>query len=83
MKPTISPYWQKTRRLTVWLLLLWFLLTFVVSWFARELNEIVFAGFPLGFYFAAQGILLCYLLIVIHYSRRMQVLDDEHRKEAQ
>ena len=54
----VSPYWRDTRRLTGWLLLLWVILTFGVSWFARELNEISFFGFPFGFYFAAQGILL-------------------------
>ncbi|NHC07738.1 putative solute:sodium symporter small subunit [Azonexus fungiphilus] len=74
----ISPYWRKTRALTAWLLLLWVILTFGVSWFARELNEYRFFGFPFGFYFAAQGILLCYLGIIVHYSRRMNQLDAEY-----
>lgn len=74
----VSTYWRKTRRLTAWLLAIWVLLTFGVSWFARELNEIEFFGFPFGFYFAAQGILLCYLGIIVIYSQRMSVLDAEH-----
>lgn len=74
----VSPYWRDTRRLTGWLLLLWVILTFGVSWFARELNEISFFGFPFGFYFAAQGILLCYLGIIVYYSRRMRDLDAQH-----
>ncbi len=74
----VSPYWRDTRRLTGWLLLLWVILTFGVSWFARELNEISFFGFPFGFYFAAQGILLCYLGIIVYYSRRMRDLDARH-----
>lgn len=74
----ISPYWRKTRWLTAWLLVVWVILTFGVSWFARELNEFSFFGFPFGFYFAAQGILLCYLGIIVHYSRRMRALDAEY-----
>ncbi|OMG54779.1 hypothetical protein BJN45_06240 [Azonexus hydrophilus] len=77
----ISPYWRKTRWLTAWLLVVWVILTFGVSWFARELNEFSFFGFPFGFYFAAQGILLCYLGIIVHYSRRMQALDTEYETE--
>lgn len=75
----ISPYWRDTRRLTGWLLLIWVALTFGVNWFARELNEITLFGFPFGFYFAAQGILLCYLGIIVYYSRRMRELDARHQ----
>lgn len=71
----VSIYWRRTRNLTVWLLLVWLVLTFGVSWFARELNEYSFFGFPFGFYFAAQGILLCYLGIIVYYNQRMQALE--------
>lgn len=74
----VSAYWRKTRRLTAWLLLIWGVLTFIVIWFARELNEYQFFGFPFGFYFAAQGILLCYLGIIVYYCQRMSVLDAQH-----
>ena len=43
-------YWQKTLRMTGILLAIWFVATFVVEWFARELNAITFIG-PLGFSF--------------------------------
>lgn len=79
MKPgeTLS-YWQKTRRLTLALLLVWIVLTFGLSWFARELNQIHFFGFPLGFYFGAQGALLLYLALIWFYNRKMRALDAEH-----
>lgn len=76
--PRILRYWRRTRHLTGGLLLLWFALTFGVSFFARELNALDWFGFPLGFYFAAQGIFFCYLGIVMYYNRRMQRLDREH-----
>lgn len=71
-------YWRKTRRLTLVLLLLWCLLTFGVNWFARELNQLEFFGFPFGFYMGAQGALILYLAIIVYYNRKMRALDAEH-----
>jgi putative solute:sodium symporter small subunit len=70
-------HWQKNLRLTVLLLVIWCLFTFVIPWFARELNTIDFIG-PLGFYLTAQGALLVYVLIVWFYARRMNRLDAEY-----
>lgn len=75
-KANRDTYWRRTRRLTAGLFLIWVLVTFVMNWYARELNEIVIFGFPLGFYMGAQGILLIYLLIIWIYNRRMRALDD-------
>ena len=50
-------YWQKTLRMTGLLLAIWFVATFVVEWFARELNAINFIG-PLGFFRAKSESLL-------------------------
>lgn len=68
-------YWRKNLVITGILLLIWFLVTFVVSYFARELNEIVILGFPLGFYMGAQGSLIVYVLIIAFYAWRMNKLD--------
>ena len=69
-------YWRRTLRLTAALLVIWFVVTFVVSFDARELNEISFFGFPLGFYMSGQGTLLIYVLIVGYYAQRMNRLDE-------
>lgn len=71
-------YWQRNLRLTGILLAIWFVATYVVSYFARELNEIVIAGFPLGFYMGAQGALIIYVLIIWFYARSMNKLDREY-----
>ncbi len=71
----VSPYWRKTRRLTMSLLVIWVALTFGVNWFARELNQIVVLGFPLGFYLGAQGAMLLYLGLIWFYNRQMRKLD--------
>lgn len=73
-----NAYWQRTRRLTLGLLLLWIVVTFVLAWFAREMNQIVMFGFPLGFYMDAQGVLAIYLGIIWYYNRRMRALDQEY-----
>ncbi len=71
-------YWNKNLRITAILLALWFVATFVCSYFARELNEIVIAGFPFGFYMAAQGALIVYLFVIGFYAWYMNRLDVEY-----
>jgi len=61
-------YWRQTRALTVALLSLWFVVTFVAAFNARALT-FTFLGWPFSFYMAAQGSLLVYLLIVLIYAR--------------
>jgi putative solute:sodium symporter small subunit len=70
-------YWRRNIALTSTLLLIWFIATFVVSWYAPELNTISFIG-PLGFYMGAQGALVIYVLIIWYYARRMNRLDREY-----
>ncbi|MCF8179689.1 MAG: DUF4212 domain-containing protein [Sulfuritalea sp.] len=67
-------YWSKNLRMTSVLLVLWFATTFIVSWYARELNEITVIG-PLGFYMAAQGSLIIYVGIIWYYARYMNRID--------
>jgi putative solute:sodium symporter small subunit len=70
-------YWNKNLRITAILLAIWFVVTFVAGWFARELNEITLIG-PLGFYMGAQGALIVYVLIIWYYARYMNKLDKEY-----
>ena len=70
-------YWRRTLNVTGILLAIWFVATFVVGWFARELNEITFIG-PLGFYMSAQGSLIIYMIIITFYARHQNKLDDEY-----
>jgi len=80
MSPTQKhkEYWQRNLRMTTFLLAVWFVVTFVVSFFARELSGLTIFGFPLGFYMGAQGALVIYVLIVWYYARYMNALDKEY-----
>ena len=70
-------YWQKNLRVTSALLAIWFTVTFVVGWFARDLN-FSFFGWPFSFWVASQGALVVYMVIIWFYARSMNRLDQEH-----
>ena len=71
-------YWRRNLNLTMVLLAVWFLATFVMGYFARELAQINIAGWPLSFYMAAQGSLIIYLIVIWYYARAMKNLDQEY-----
>lgn len=57
------------------LLMIWFLVTFGVIFFARSLSEFTLFGWPFSYYMAAQGALFVYVAIVGLYAWRMSRLD--------
>lgn len=73
-------YWRKNLRMTALLLLIWFVVTFGVSYYAREL-DFSFFGWPFSFWVGAQGALVVYVAIVGFYAWYMGRLDIEHGLE--
>ena len=78
LTPTHVHYWKKNLRLTLVLLAIWFLVTFVMGWFAVPLAKINIFGWPLSFYMGAQGSLIIYVILIHVYARKMQQYDVEH-----
>ena len=72
-------YWRSTLRLTFALLLVWFLISFVATYFARELS-FKFFGWPFSYWLAAQGAPLVYVAIIGLYARKMNRLDIEYKQ---
>jgi len=70
-------YWHRNLRVTGALMLIWFVVTFVVAYFARELT-FSFFGWPFSFYMAAQGSLIVYVAIIWFYAHHMNKLDHEY-----
>jgi len=70
-------YWQKNLNVTAKLLGVWFVVTFVVTFFARDLN-FNFFGWPFSFWMASQGSLIIYVLIIWYYASYMNKIDQEH-----
>lgn len=71
-------YWSRNLRITAVLLFIWFVVTYVMGFFAIPLAEINFFGWPLSFYMAAQGSLIIYVLILYYYANKMRKLDVEY-----
>lgn len=70
-------YWRKNLTITAILMVIWFVVTFVLAFFARDLN-FNFFGWPFSFYMAAQGSLIIYVAIIWFYAHYMNKLDIEH-----
>ena len=70
-------YWSKNLRITGLLLGVWFLVTFVLIYFAKDLT-FKFFGWPFSFWVAGQGALIVYCLIIWYYARYMNKLDIEY-----
>lgn len=70
-------YWSKTRNLTMIALTIWFIFSLVVPWFARDLNNFTFLGFPLGYYMIAQGSLIVFVVTIFWQNWAQDRVDDE------
>jgi len=70
-------YWRRTSKLMWTIMFLWFLASFVVHMFATSLNQIVIIGFPLGFYMAAQGSLIIFVVLCFWNAFAQNKIDEE------
>ena len=70
-------YWAKTSRLMVVMMTLWLFFSFVVHMFVIPLNGIKILGFPLGFYMAAQGSLIAFVVMLFWFAYRQDQIDRE------
>ena len=78
----LQEYWRRNLNLTGILLVIWFVVTFVLAYFARDLS-FNFFGWPFSFYMGAQGALIVYLLIIWYYASAMNKLDKEYGVEEE
>lgn len=70
-------HWRKTSRLMWLMMILWLFFSFVVHLFAVQLNNIVIFGFPLGFYMAAQGSLIAFVVLCFWNAASQNKIDQE------
>ena len=76
-------YWNKTKNLMYVMLGLWVFFGYFVHLFAPQLNNIVILGFPLGFYMAAQGSLIAFVVMLFWFARRQNSIDEEFGVEEE
>jgi putative solute:sodium symporter small subunit len=78
----IDRYWRRNVRLTAGLLALWALAGLGCGvLFADALNRVRLGGFPLGFWFAQQGSILVFVVLILVYALVLNRLDARHRRE--
>lgn len=70
-------HWRRTRGLMWFALSVWFVFGFGIHFFAPQLNNITFIGFPLGYYMAAQGSLVVFVILIFWFSHQQNKIDEE------
>lgn len=73
----LSDHWPRTKSLMIRTLVIWFIFSFAIHWFASELNGVSFFGFPLGFYMAAQGSLIAFVVLIFWFAHAQHKIDVE------
>ncbi len=75
----LKEYWQKNIRIVLILLSIWFLVSYVFGiFFVDALNSISIGGAKLGFWFAQQGSIYIFVIIIYFYVKYMNKLDKEY-----
>jgi putative solute:sodium symporter small subunit len=71
-------YWRRNLALVARLLVVWALVSYGCGiLFVEELNQFRFGGYKLGFWFAQQGSIYVFVVLIFYYARKMAALDHE------
>jgi putative solute:sodium symporter small subunit len=74
-----SEYWNRNLKLMAILMVIWFVVSFGFGIILVEpLNSIRIGGYKLGFWFAQQGSLYTFVILIFVYAKRMAALDREY-----
>ena len=74
-------YWKENIRLIIRCLLVWFIFSYGFSIVLVDyLNLIKIFGFKLGFWFAQQGSIYIFVILIFYYSSKMGVIDEKYRR---
>ena len=72
-------YWKANLRLMAGCLIVWFIVSYGFGIILEgPLNTIELGGYKLGFWFAQQGSIYTFLVLIFFYAYRMNKLDIEH-----
>jgi putative solute:sodium symporter small subunit len=77
-----TAYWQYNVRLMLKLLCVWFVVSFGCGVLLVDvLNQFQIGGYKLGFWFAQQGSMYSFVVLVFYYAKKMAALDREFNVE--
>jgi putative solute:sodium symporter small subunit len=72
-------YWAENIRTIMQLLVVWFIVSYGCGvLFVDLLDTIAFGGFKLGFWFAQQGSIYVFLILIFVYAKRMNAIDEKY-----
>ncbi|MDA9905774.1 DUF4212 domain-containing protein [Cyclobacteriaceae bacterium] len=75
----MKDYWKHNLKYLIILLIVWFAVSFGAGiLFVNQLNEIKIGGFKLGFWFAQQGAIYVFVILIFVYIRLMNKLDKKY-----
>lgn len=76
MDKSMQAYWKRNKTYMLVLLAIWALVSYVFGiFFVEQMNTFSLGGFPLGFWFAQQGSIYIFVLIILAYFLLMDRLD--------
>lgn len=83
---SLERYWRKNVLITIALLVFWTAVglgcgVLLADWL--NLHKLIGTGFPLGFWFAHQGSIIVFVLLILAYCILMNRLDSQHHKELE
>ncbi len=71
-------YWRRNLSLMIKLMVIWFVVSFGCGILLVDvLNQIQIGGYKLGFWFAQQGSIYVFVVLIFFYANRMAALDRE------
>ncbi len=75
----LQEYWQKNLRILAVLLSIWFFVSYGCGiLFVDTLNQFQIGGYKLGFWFAQQGAIYVFVILIFVYVHMMNKLDKEY-----
>ena len=75
-------YWKKNLKLMIWCLIVWFIVSFGFGiLLVHPLNHFSLGGYPLGFWFAQQGSMYVFVILIFVYANTMSKYDREFGME--
>ena len=79
LKKEMQAYWKQNLKYLIILLIVWFTVSFGAGiLFVDQLNVIKIGGFKLGFWFAQQGAIYTFVILILVYIRLMNKLDKKY-----
>ena len=80
LKAREEAHWRKTTSLMFTHLGIWLFFGYIIHMFVVPLNKIIIPvlGFPLGFYMAAQGSLIVFVVMLFVFARQQNRIDEEY-----